>query len=111
MLRLELIGWATGVICIDDILRFENLAMLEFALRQSRNTYSSYRIRCGGVLRSGGADAAEVLISIRWRAYISGPHTFERQYASQEMPATVNGSLRSPLNNQMLGEERRTRKK
>jgi hypothetical protein len=56
------------------------------------------------------ADAAEVLISIRWRACISGPHTFGRQFASQEMPATVNGPLRSPLNNQMLGEERRIRK-
>ena len=108
MLRRELIGWATGVICIDDILMCESLAMLKLALRQSRNTYSPCRIRCGGVLRSVKADAAEVLISIRWRACISGLHTFERQFASQEMPAIVNGPLRSPLYIQMLGEKRKT---
>ena len=111
MLRRELVDWATGVICMDDILRFESLAMLKPALRQSRNTYSPYRIRCGGVLRSVDADAAEVLISIRWRACISGLHTFERQFASQEMPAIVSGSLRSPLNIQMLGDRRRIRRK
>lgn len=111
MLRLELIGWATGVICIDDILMCESLAMLKPALRQSRNIYSPCRIRCGGVLRSVNADAAEVLISIRWRACISGLDTFERQFASQEMPAIVNGSLRYPLNIQMLGGKRRTIRK
>jgi hypothetical protein len=109
MLRRELIGWANGVICIDDILRFENLALLKSVLRQSRNIYSPCHIQCGGVPRSGDADAAEVLISIRWRACTSGLHTFERRFASQEMPATVDGSLRSPLNIKLLGEVRRTR--
>lgn len=85
----------------------ESLAMLKLALRKSRNTYLPCRIRCGGVLRSVNADAAEVLISIRWRACISGLDTFERQFASQDMPAIGNGSLRSPLNIQMLGGNRK----